>query len=109
MSIDPDNWILNKIASVSKDTTLYAQDATGLAEIEANKISIFPNPVYDVFQVTGIENISYRIIDSYGRVVKNSVMKTGNKISVSELATSTYIIEFDIEREGVTRLRFVKN
>jgi aminopeptidase N len=109
MSIDPDNWILNKIASISKDTTLYAQDAMGLAEIEANKISVFPNPVHDVLQVTGIENSSYRIMDSYGRVVKNGFMKTGDKISVYDLATSTYTIEFDIEREGITRLRFVKN
>lgn len=64
-------------------------------EFQKNNLSIYPNPVKDHFNLSGIENLngsSYTITDASGRIINNGTI-TGNSnfsFEVSNLKTGIY-------------------
>jgi len=107
MSIDPNNWIVNKIGTLQRDSTLKAQDATSINEIDEMNISVFPNPANSSIQFSGINDCAYKILDSYGRIVKAGLLSQDNAVSVADLSSGSYVVELDFSI-GLKMLRFVK-
>lgn len=65
---------------------------SGVEEISAPQIKIYPNPVSESFQILGeVENFS--IYDLSGKLLKNVQSYHGEFISVAHLSAGTYIIK----------------
>ena len=87
---------------------------TGINNIPQNEnsLSIYPNPASENITINFIstsKNISIKIFDATGRLVKNmeNVKSGENNISISELETGLYLINVNDGRSSVTK-RFVK-
>ena len=64
---------------------------SGVEEISAPQIKIYPNPASEGFQILGeVENFS--IYDLSGKLLKNVQSYHGEFISVAHLSAGTYII-----------------
>ena len=69
--------------------------ATGVENLEKNKISIFPNPVLNTLQINTIENIeSIEIIDILGNTKK---LNNNKMIDLSEFSSGVYFIKVQIK------------
>ncbi len=92
ISIDPNNWILNK-GTVTKDITI-----VGLNE-KTNyntSINIYPNPANNYITITGA-NASSKIViyDLIGKVQINTILQN-NKVPISALSPGVYWLEVDM-------------
>ena len=73
------------------------------------KISLYPNPVKDILNISLAENISIENYEIYDLIGKNVISKTTteNFINVSELSNGIYVIKV-ITSEGVMTNKFIK-
>jgi hypothetical protein len=84
--------------------------ATDLTVTKAfgDEISVYPNPVTDVFTINGIEGTAtLQIINTNGQVVKNELINSGQKVSVGDLPQGIYIVKLTTEN-GVAEKKLVK-
>lgn len=80
--------------------------ATGIGLVNANNISIYPNPVVNTFVVKGLENaanLNYEVYNIAGKLVESKV--TGNngngvEISIVGLPQGSYILKA-IDNKGL--------
>ena len=92
----------NKATTITYDNTVSLNEAF---DSNTNKLSVFPNPVNDVLQITSefeIQKIS--ILEGDGKFIKSS---TENAVSISELSTGIYIVQVQTTNGLITK-RFVK-
>ena len=79
----------------------------GTDDLEANTVSIYPNPVKDLVYINSKDNVEkYEIIDVTGRVINSgSVKKDGQVSSVStdSLSAGLYILKLYTDKEVVTK------
>lgn len=99
--VDPLNWIVNKINSVGKDTTL------SIEEIATNESLIYPNPTEKIMYVNGkIQVKQIRILDINGKFIFETYQ--GNSIEVNSLPSGFYFIEIT-DKNGMTHFqKFIK-
>ncbi|MBS7332688.1 MAG: T9SS type A sorting domain-containing protein [Weeksellaceae bacterium] len=72
-----------------------------------NKVSIYPNPVADVLNISGIKTeAKIEITNILGQKVKSENIKNG-KVNVQNLNKGTYVISIT-ENGNVTNLKFIK-
>ncbi|PKV50194.1 Ig-like protein group 3 [Aquimarina sp. MAR_2010_214] len=75
-----------------------------------NEVMVYPNPASDYIKVklrnAKAENLTYRIINIFGQVVKQGKLNGGN-ISITDIKPATYILEVDNGQKPI-RTRFVK-
>ncbi|MET3037752.1 reprolysin-like metallopeptidase [Chryseobacterium sp. NRRL B-14859] len=72
-----------------------------------NSIQIYPNPATDILNVSKVSSkAQYTITNMAGQIVMNGQI-TDNKISVSRLATGTYVISIE-DKGNVSNLKFIK-
>jgi len=90
VQIDPNNWIINAIGSITENTGLVSID-----EIE-DEVLIYPNPVSDqLFVLNSNEAKVLKVFDVNGKEVMSTLLVDGlNSISVKGVATGTYIVKF---------------
>lgn len=70
-------------------------------------VQIYPNPAYDVLNVTNISsNAQFSIFNMAGQAVMNGTV-AGQKIPVSKLSTGVYVITIE-DKGTVSRLKFIK-
>jgi hypothetical protein len=73
--------------------------SSGINEIEDSKISLYPNPTCDYFQINIPDEFIgryYILYDSRGREVNSGILNSNeDKIDVSKLATGTYNLKID--------------
>jgi hypothetical protein len=101
----------NYVARATNDDTLLN---TALIETAENTVSIYPNPAFDVVNVSitnsngtvAIEKAS--ITDINGRIIKNLTSVTNNQINVSDLNSGIYFLNIETN-EGKTVKKFIKN
>ncbi len=86
---------------------------TGLSQLDANDITLFPNPAGELVNINlnanaFINNIN--VIDATGRLVKTIVLNNKNnqaQINTSDLAKGIYFIEVNTNA-GIIRKSFVR-
>lgn len=70
-------------------------------------VQIYPNPAYDVLNVTNITSkAQFSIFNMAGQAVMNGTV-AGQKIPVSKLSTGVYVITIE-DKGTVSRLKFIK-
>jgi len=65
------------------------------------KFSLYPNPTSGIINLNFSGDISYKVIDISGRVVKNGI--ANGVIDIAELNSGIYFISFDFKGVSVTR------
>ncbi|TRX66560.1 S8 family serine peptidase [Carboxylicivirga sp. M1479] len=86
----------------------------GIDDVDGPKVSIFPNPVRDVLNVSSnmllAGDVNYRILSVTGEVVKNGIISAGNLSAVIEVTTLTkgmYMLELSSNEISLTN-KFTK-
>jgi hypothetical protein len=89
----------------TKVTYKLAEDVySGLIRNAANPLSaveIFPNPVSNVLNISGIELVSVKVYTLTGMNVISEGAVSGNRLNVSDLSNGIYLIEMK-DKEGKT-------
>ncbi|WP_336965480.1 T9SS type A sorting domain-containing protein [Chryseobacterium contaminans] len=81
--------------------------ALGILEISKDKIKIFPNPVSDFIQVSGIsEGQIMQIYNIDGRLIKSEIFTP--KVNVSQLTPGVYILKITTKAFNSLEFKFVK-
>jgi hypothetical protein len=105
------SWDFSTVWAIQSGTNdgypyLGTSTATDLTVTKAfgNKISVYPNPVTDIFTINGIEGTAtLQIINTNGQVVKNELINSGQKVSVGNLPQGMYIIKLTTENKKVEK------
>ena len=92
ISVDPDNWIINRVGSVVQSNEL------GLNEpINDDEISLHPNPSNGTFQIKNLKNkAEVKVYDLNGKVKKTLQVNPNELININDLNKGTYIIEIQL-------------
>jgi hypothetical protein len=96
--------------SISPRFSIVKEIATGLIQTanKENKISIYPNPVTDQFELKGLpKKASIGIYSIDGNLIK-TIRPTNNLIDASDLPKGSYFIKINNEQVELTKL-FIKN
>jgi hypothetical protein len=105
ITVDPNNWILNKVGSITKDVSL-----TSIQEAETNDfVVIYPNPVVDKLKFTHsfkTENVDVEIYDALGRLVKRET-HFQKEMDVQNLDAAIYTVVVRANDKAIKQ-RFVK-
>ena len=109
--------------NVSSDTTFVAEFeiVTDIEDNVANEISLFPNPVTDILNITSSEQISeIEIVNALGQVVKRVEVNADNVVcNVEDLMSGVYVVRIycrsfgtstssATEAQGAALRKFVK-
>lgn len=94
--VDPDNWILNRVSSVSKD--IYLSD---IPAENQNSIRIYPNPASDILYIDNPNPDKLDILDMNGKIISKHAK--AQQVSISHLQPGIYYIQM-----GKNQLPFVK-
>ena len=104
--MDPDNWILNKLDSVVKDTSL--DEFTSVDDV-SNAFSVYPNPVKNVLMIdVNAVDVSAEIYAIDGRMVANHAHLNGKAITVADLVPGVYMVRVSQKGEAIGRKVFIK-
>ncbi len=93
LSIDPSNWIMNQVGTVSQDPSL----VLGMTSHETLKnLSIYPNPSNESITVANgpIGTYVMSVMDMSGKEISTQVVTNHQNIRLSDLSNGTYIISF---------------
>lgn len=95
------------INDVSK--TLPLNLTTGIPGFDVNEISIYPNPVADNLNISGINGeTTARIYSINGQLMHTSILiNSVSEINVSELPGGLYVIKVETDAETTVK-RFIK-
>lgn len=92
VSIDPENWIINKMGTKQFDATL---QVSGISALNESQFVVYPNPADTKVNFKFLENKSYdaRIIARNGQTVASQKVNNTTTMDVSSLEKGLYIIE----------------
>ncbi len=112
VSVDPNNWILNKVISVTQDATLTNIGVNEFSQV-ADMISVYPNPASAKLfvELPTENNFKLTVFDLQGNVVTNEFNKFGlTTLSLNEFAQGVYFLQVQNE-DGVVikNIKFVKS
>ncbi len=94
-SIDPNNWIINKVGSIQKDPNMNLLSAESLqAEVVFN---IYPNPVVDFVFIESktTDECHVKIMDSKGKVLKIINFSGNTTVDLSAYSSGYYIFQVE--------------
>lgn len=101
--VDPNQWILNKVGTVTFDGNL----VSGVKETAASKkVALYPNPTSETLHITGLDFTPehYQILDAAGRVILNEEVKQFSpEINVNQLAPGMYFLKLSNAKKLVTK------
>lgn len=94
--VDPDNWILNRVSSISKD--IYLSD---IPVENQSSIRIYPNPASDILYIDYPNPDKLSILDINGKIISKHAK--AQQVSISHLQPGIYYIQM-----GKNKIPFVK-
>lgn len=103
-AIDPNNWIINKVGSISQDGALALPESNGINDT----YTIFPNPSNGIFEISsdfsGTNEIV--ILDIRGRKISDSSFNKQGKIDLTKEVNGYYILQITNE-QGEKRVKTI--
>jgi len=104
-SIDPNNWIINKIGSIQNDDTF---TSLGIAENTISDYSIAPNPSEGKFTLSsseiGVNHVT--ILDIRGRTITSLDFEKELNFDLSKEESGYYILQLENE-SGARRIKTI--
>jgi len=96
INIDPKNWVINKVGSITQDPNLIVGTTLINALIE---IKLFPNPSSEYFMVQNLPEGEFemKICDASGRLMKTQKVSNNQTFNLTGLKVGTYIVSFDLK------------
>lgn len=107
-SIDPNNWVVNRVGSIVKDVNL---NIVGISENTlAETMTVFPNPATDFVTISMAEkgNYTLRIIDPRGKVIQAIQFDQSIQWDVKKCASGIYLLQVETENGLIKSRRILK-
>lgn len=102
ITIDPNNWVLNKINSVTK-----ISGSTGIEDLQNQEIKIYPNPAKDYLEVFCNEVVeSITVFDLQGKILKSNC--NTNRLETFDLINGIYLLNVSCKNGKCYKKMFVK-
>lgn len=80
----------------------------GLNDQYANQFYIYPNPVREVLNITGLEDIkSVQIFDMSGKLIQSNSKIQQGKVDVRSISQGTYLVKIETSKE-VKTIKMIK-
>ncbi len=76
--------------------------------VDADKISIFPNPVKDQLNLTFDGETSFDILNLMGQIVYHGNIKTNATVEASSFQSGVYVIRFEAGNSSYVYKKFIK-
>lgn len=107
VKMDPDNWIINKTGSITKDADFVVSTDMNVA---IDKLKIYPVPAADILTIEGDINESYtaEIIDLRGVLLESFQFKGTSQIPVKQYPNGTYLMRITNGNNYSVMRRFAK-
>ena len=108
IGIDPNNWILNKVGTNTKDLTLSTSELNDVAPL----VFVGPNPTSDVLNIYlyNNEKASVEIFDITGKSILKQNFETEAQFDISKYANGIYTVTVkDKSGEIIKSTKVVKN
>lgn len=87
-TIDPENWVINKVGTLVHDTAF----VVGINESSLSKLNIYPNPTNGIVSISGISGTySVIIFDNTGKELK--VIQSNGQVDLSEFSAGHYFLK----------------
>ena len=82
---------------------------TRVSSLEAQEISIYPNPAKSVLYINNAQNSSIVITDMVGKIISNQISEKENlSLNISDLAPGIYMIRFVNNNGAAFVKKFIK-
>jgi aminopeptidase N len=102
ISIDPNNWVINQVASILQDNTLGSINLE-----EESKIEVYPNPTDEVFQILNLnQNAEIKIFNTNGQLLLSKNIAPNDSIDIQEFSMGTYILDISF-KENKRRIKLL--
>lgn len=89
--IDPQNWIMEHVNEIIKDTTLAFGTPSSIKDIENAPVKVYPNPASTMLTVEILaEDFKITILNTLGKKVMELNAKKREKINIEALPPSSY-------------------
>ncbi|MFM7666629.1 MAG: M1 family aminopeptidase, partial [Bacteroidota bacterium] len=89
MNIDPNNWIINNVGTVTQDNSLSINEI-----VKYEDLFIAPNPNNGVFTIENLTSkAEINVYDMFGKVVKKTSYEPSAPINLSDLNKGNYLLE----------------
>ena len=108
ISVDPNNWILNKVGTNTKDLVL------GNLEMNVSEVNLFigPNPTSDVLNIYMYNNdkAGIEVVDVMGKIVLTQSFDTHAEFDISKYSNGIYTVNIKNKSgELIKTTKVVKN
>lgn len=102
ITIDPDNWVINKVNSIVQDNNIGLNELT-----EVDDIIVSPNPNNGTFQILNLtEKSEVSIISLNGQRVFNKLIYPKEIIDIQNIAGGNYLLEVKF-KETQKRIKLI--
>ncbi len=102
--IDPNNWVINGVGSVSQDNSL---SWSGIHENTLPSVTIYPNPSNGSIFVTGLESGEIVLRDMSGRIVYEGSFLENAVLDVENLSSGSYVAELINSEQAVRLIKLI--
>lgn len=107
VKINPNNWVICKVNSISKDVNMQVS----VAEIEKeDEFKIYPIPANDFLNIEADQEGKYQIevLDDFGRILMKQAFENGYQLSTSTFSSGDYIIRITNEQSNEKIYKVIK-
>ncbi len=105
MALDPDNWLVYALNSITKDPLLSTQ------QLSLPEIKLYPNPATNCWRADHVPaNSSFTVTDITGRVLWSDNNESNSTVIIpgQQLATGMYLLRIMSSDKAVTTYKIVK-
>ena len=82
---------------------------TAVENPTVQELAIYPNPATNYFELSSIQNVKQITLYSVdGKMVKNYLGVTSNKVDISNLNSGSYIVKVQVGKNTINRLLLIK-
>ena len=109
IGVDPNNWILNKVGTNTKDIAL---NASALNGDNAPEVFIGPNPTSDALNIYLYNNDTaiIEVVDITGKIMLNQTIASHAEFDISKYANGVYVVNIKNKQgELIKTSKVVKN
>ena len=104
ISIDPENWIINKIGSIIESDALDLDENTLPI---TDQLRLSPNPSDGTFTIANLkESAKIRVYDLNGKTRREVQVQPNQLIDIKDLGSGYYVIEIQVDNT-TKRLRLI--